>query len=149
MVKIYVDADACPVKGEVERIALRHKIETFFVCNGGLRPPRNSLVKLVIVNQESNAADDWIVEHIEKTDICITNDIPLAKNCLEKGAVAIRPNGNIYTEDNIGMAVATREIMEKLRESGKTLDGPPPFSRHDRSKFLDKMNIIVEKSKFL
>ena len=89
------------------------------------------------------------IEHIEKTDICITNDIPLAKNCLEKGAVAIRPNGNIYTENNIGMAVATQEIMEKLRESGKTLDGPPPFSKHDRSKFLDKMNIIVEKSKFL
>ena len=84
MVKIYVDADACPVKNEIERIATRHNLVTYMVCNGGIRPSRNPLVKLVIVNNTMDAADEWIIDHIEKTDICVTNDIPLAEQCLKK-----------------------------------------------------------------
>ena len=143
MVKIYVDADACPVKNEIERISARHDLITYMVCNGGIRPSRNPLIKLVIVNQTFDAADSWIIDHIEKTDICVTNDIPLADHCLKKGALAIRPNGMRFTLDNIGMAIATREIMGKIRESGEFTSGPPPFSKLDRSKFLSYMENVV------
>ena len=143
MVKIYVDADACPVKNEIERIAARHDLITYMVCNGGIRPSRNPLIKLVIVNQAFDAADSWIIDHIGKTDICVTNDIPLAEHCLKKGALAIRPNGMRFTLDNIGMAIATREIMGKIREGGEVTSGPPPFSKLDRSKFLNYMETMV------
>ena len=143
MTKIYVDADACPVKNEIERIATRHGLVTYMVCNGGIRPSRNDLIKLVVVNQEADAADKWIVDHIEKTDICVTNDIPLAEHCLKKGAQAIKPNGTRFTADNIGMALANREIMEKIRELGEVTSGPSPFSKTDRSKFLNYMETIV------
>ena len=119
MVKIYVDADACPVKNEVERIAIRHNLETYLVCDGGIRPPLNSLIKVVVVNQGPDAADDWIADHIGRADICITNDIPLAARCLKKEAFALKSNGKSYTNDNIGMALATREILERIRESGE------------------------------
>ena len=143
MVKIYVDADACPVKNEIERIATRHDLITYMVCNGGIRPSRNPLVKLVVVNQASDAADSWIIDHIVKTDICVTNDIPLAEHCLKKGALAIKPNGMRFTDDNIGIAIASRGIMEKIRESGEFTSGPPPFSNLDRSKFLNQMETMV------
>ena len=147
MVKIYVDADACPVKNEVERIATRHNLETYLVCDGGIRPPLDSLIKVVVVNQGPDAADDWIADHIRRTDICVTNDIPLAGRCLKEGAFAIKPNGNTYTNDNIGMALATRKIMEGIRETGQINFGPPPFSKADRSKFLDQMEVIVQKAR--
>ena len=143
MVKIYVDADACPVKNEIERIAARHDLITYMVCNGGIRPSRNPLVKLVVVNQASDAADSWIIDHIGKTDICVTSDIPLAEHCLKKGALAIKPNGTRFTDDNIGMAIATRDIMGKIRESGEVTSGPPPFSKLDRTKFLNQMETMV------
>ena len=143
MVKIYVDADACPVKNEIERIATRHDLLTYMVCNGGIRPSRNDLIRLVVVNQESDAADDWIIDHIEESDICVTNDIPLAEHCLKKGALAIKPNGTRFTVDNIGMALANREIMGKIRETGEVTSGPPPFSKADRSKFLNYMETLV------
>ena len=147
MVKIYVDADACPVKNEVERIATRHQIETYLVCDGGIRPPLNSLIQLIVVNQGADAADDWIAEHIGRADICVTADIPLAARCLKEGALAIRPDGNTYTNDSIGMALATREIMQGLRETGEMTGGPPPFSKTDRSKFLDRMEMIVQEAR--
>ena len=147
MVKIYVDADGCPVKNEVERIATRHQIETYLVCDGGIRPPLNPLIQLVVVNQGADAADDWIAEHIEPADICVTGDIPLADRCLKEGAFAIRPNGDTYTNDSIGMALAIREIMQGLRETGEMTGGPPPFSKSDRSKFLDRMEMIVQKAR--
>jgi len=143
MVKIYVDADACPVKNEIERIATRHNIDTYIVCNGGIRPSRNALVKLVVVNQGPDAADKWIIDNIQQTDICVTNDIPLAELCLKKGALAIKPNGTRFTVDNIGMALANREIMGQIREIGGTTSGPPAFSKADRSKFLNYMETIV------
>ena len=147
MVKIYVDADGCPVKNEVERIATRHQLETYLVCDGGIRPPLNPLIQLVVVNQGADAADDWIAEHIERADICVTGDIPLADRCLKEGAFAIRPNGDTYTNDSIGMALAIREIMQGLRETGEMTGGPPPFSKSDRSKFLDRMEMIVQKAR--
>ena len=146
MVKIYVDADACPVKNEVERIATRHQIETYLVCDGGIRPSLNSLIQLIVVNQGADAADDWIAQHIGRADICVTVDIPLAARCLKEGAFAIRPNGNTYSNDSIGMALATREIMQGLRDIGEMTGGPPPFSRTDRSKFLDRMEMIVQEA---
>ena len=147
MVKIYVDADACPVKNEVERVAIRHNLETYMVCDGGIRPPLNPLIQLVVVNQGADAADDWIVDHIGREDICVTNDIPLAGHCLKKGAFAIKPNGKTYNSDNIGMALATRKIMERIRESGEITGGPPPFRKTDRSRFLDQMEMIVQKAR--
>ena len=147
MVKIYVDADACPVKNEVERVATRHNLETYMVCDGGIRPSLNPLIQLVVVNQGADAADDWIADHIGRADICVTNDIPLAARCLKKEAFALKSNGKSYTNDNIGMALATREIMERIRESGEMTGGPPPFSKTDRSKFLDQIEKIVQKAK--
>jgi uncharacterized protein YaiI (UPF0178 family) len=147
MVKIYVDADACPVKNEVERIATRHRLETYLVCDGGIRPSLNPLIQLVVVNQGADAADDWIANHIGQADICVTNDIPLADRCLKEGAFAIKPNGNTYTDDSIGLALATREIMQGLRETGEMTGGPRPFSKADRSKFLDRMERTVQAAK--
>ena len=143
MVKIYVDADACPVKNEIERIAVRHDLKTYMVCNGGIRPSRNPLINLIVVIQESDAADIWITGNIEKNDICVTNDIPLAEQCIKKGAFTIRPNGMRFTLDNIGMVIATREIMGKIREGGEVTSGPPPFSKLYRSKFLNYMENVV------
>lgn len=147
MVKIFVDADACPVKKEVERIALRYNLETFLVCNGGIRPSMNHLIKNIFVNQGEDAADDWIVDNIELANICVTNDIPLAGRCLKRGAFVIKPNGDTYNSDNIGIALATRKIMEQKREKGEFTRGPSPFTKADRSKFLNKMEIIIQKAR--
>ena len=147
MIKIYVDADACPVKNEIERVATRHNLKTYMVCDGGIRPSLNPLIQLVVVNQGADAADDWIADHIGRADICVTNDIPLAARCLKKEAFALKSNGKSYTNDNIGMALATREIMERIRESGEMTGGPPPFNKTDRSKFLDQIEKIVQKAK--
>lgn len=147
MVEIYVDADACPVKGEVERVATRHQLKIYMVCDGGIRPSPNPLLQLVVVTQGADAADDWIADHIGKADICITNDIPLAGRCLKQCAFALKPNGENYTDDSIGMALATREIMQGLRETGEITGGPRPFSKADRSKFLDRLEVTVQAAK--
>jgi uncharacterized protein YaiI (UPF0178 family) len=119
MVEIYIDADACPVKDETVRVADRHGLKTYMVSDGGIRPSPNPLVELVIVAPGADAADDWIAEHIETADICITNDIPLAAQCLERGAYALKPNGDAFSENSIGMALANRELMQGLRETGE------------------------------
>jgi uncharacterized protein YaiI (UPF0178 family) len=147
MVEIYIDADACPVKDEVERVATRHQLKTWLVCDGGLRPSQNPLLQLIVVTQGADAADDWIAEHIGPADICVTNDIPLAGRCLKQGAFAIKPNGESYTDDSIGMALATREILQGLRDTGEITGGPRPFSKADRSKFLDRMEVTVQAAK--
>lgn len=143
-IEIYIDADACPVKDETIRVATRHNLKTYMVNDGGIRPSQNPLVELVIVTQGADAADDWIADNIKKSDICVTNDIPLAARCLEVGAFAIKPNGEQFSEDGIGMALANRELMQGLRESGEITGGPRPFAKSDRSKFLDRMETVVQ-----
>ncbi len=146
MTIIYVDADACPVKDEVERVAARHSLDTILVTDGGLRPSQNPRVRLVIVEQGADAADDWIADEIAANDICVTNDIPLAARCLEKDALAIKPNGELFTTDAIGMALATRTLMQGLRETGEITGGPAPFSKRDRAEFLNKLEVTVQKA---
>jgi uncharacterized protein YaiI (UPF0178 family) len=143
MVDIYVDADACPVKDETVRVAARHDLKTLLVSDGGIRPHQSPRVELVIVDQGPDAADNWIAEHIQESDICITSDIPVAARCLERGALAIKPNGEPFTEDGIGMARANRELMQGLRESGEITGGPKPFSKSDHSEFLNRLETTV------
>ena len=143
MVDIFIDADACPVKDETLRVAARHGLKTYMVSDGGIRPSQMPLVELVIVAQGPDAADNWIADHIQKADICITSDIPLAARCLERSALAIKPNGVPFTENGIGMALANRELMQTLRESGEITGGPKPFSKSDRSQFLDRLETTV------
>ena len=146
---IFVDADACPVKDETLRVAARHGLKTYLVSDGGIRPRHDPLVELVIVAQGADAADTWIAEHIQKADICVTNDIPLAARCLERGALAIKPNGEPFTEDGIGMALANRELMQGLRERGEITGGPKPFAKSDRSEFLNRLETTVQAAKRL
>ena len=147
MTEIYVDADACPVKDEVIRVAERHGLVTHMVSDGGIRPYPSPLVHLVFVAPGADAADDWIAEHISPGDIAITNDIPLAARCIEKSAKAIRPNGEPFTEAAIGMNLANRELMVGLRETGTISGGPLPFSKRDRSRFLSAFETMVQASK--
>jgi len=144
MVEIYIDADACPVKEEVERVAARHGLKTIMVSDGGIRPRPNPLVEIVVVSQGADAADDWIADHIGAADICITSDIPLAARCLEKDAFALKPNGEPFTKSGIGMALATRELMRDLREAGTVTGGPRPFAKKDRSAFLNKLETTIQ-----
>jgi uncharacterized protein len=144
MTEIYIDADACPVKDEVLKVAGRHGLKTLLVSDGGIRPSPSPLVQIVVVTQGADAADDWIVEHIQSGDITITNDIPLADRCIKKGAVAIRPNGKAFSEDSIGMALATRDLMAGLRETGQITGGPAPFSKQDRSRFLQALETAIQ-----
>jgi len=147
MVDIFIDADACPVKDETLRVAARHGLKTYMVTDGGIRPSRMPLVELVIVAQGPDAADNWIADHIQKADICITSDIPLAARCLKRSALAIKPNGEPFTENGIGMALANRELMQTLRESGEITGGPKPFGKSDRSQFLNRLETTVQAAK--
>jgi uncharacterized protein len=144
MVVLYIDADACPVRDETIRVATRHGLKTLMVSDGGIRPSQNPLVQIVVVANGADAADDWIAEHIEMADICITNDIPLAARCLENGAFALKPNGEAFTESGIGMALANRELMQSLRETGEITGGPRPFDKSDRSAFLNRLETTVQ-----
>ena len=112
LISIFVDADACPVKEEVERVADRHKIKTYIVSNGGIRPSQNPLLNLVVVSKESDAADIWISENMSENDIVVTSDIVLAANVIEKGARVIKPNGEILNSKNIGEILAMRDLMQ-------------------------------------
>ncbi len=131
--QIYVDADACPVKDEVLRVAGRHGVVVIFVANRGLRPSRDPMVRNVLVPQGADAADDWIVEHVAAADIVVTADIPLAGRALEKGAVAMGPTGKRFTPDSIGMALAMRELNQHLRETGESRGLNAAFTARDRS----------------
>ncbi|MBP5856893.1 YaiI/YqxD family protein [Marivibrio halodurans] len=143
MVSLYVDADACPVKEETVRVAERHGLRVVMVSDGGLRPHPHPLVETVAVAQGADAADDWIADRIGPGDICVTNDIPLAARCLKFNAHALKPNGEPFTPDGIGMALAGREIARHRRETGAGGGGPPPFSKADRSRFLDRLETMV------
>jgi hypothetical protein len=146
MTAIYVDADACPVREEVYRVAGRLKVAVHVVSNGSrpIRPTGFDYVNMVIVGDTMDAADDWIAERIAAADICVTADIPLAARCLAKGARVVPPNGRPFTEANIGSALAGREIARHLRELGETGRGPPPFAKSDRSRFLSALDTAIQ-----
>jgi uncharacterized protein YaiI (UPF0178 family) len=137
---IYVDADACPVKAEAERVATRHKLRMFVVSNGGLRPSANPLVETVIVADGPDVADMWIADRATTGDVVITGDIPLAAKCVEAGARVLKHNGELLTQANIGQVLATRDLMTDLRAADPFRQGGgKPFSKTDRSRFLDAL----------
>ncbi len=145
MSDIYIDADACPVRDEVYRVAERLNLKVFVVSNGSrpIRPSPNPTIAMITVSEGADAADHWIVEHIGASDICVTADIPLAARCLAKDALALAPNGKVWTKDNIGNALAGREVSRHLRELGMTGGGPAPFSKADRSRFLQALDKLI------
>lgn len=140
--KILVDADACPVKEEIYKVAWRHGAPVTIVSNSPIRVPAHALVDRVVVSDGFDAADDWIAERADAFSICITADILLADRCLKAGAVVIAPNGKPFTASSIGAAVATRAIMADLRAGamGDAIGGPAPFSKADRSRFLSALD---------
>jgi uncharacterized protein YaiI (UPF0178 family) len=143
---IYVDGDACPVREEVYRVADRLQLQVFVVSNGSrpILPPGRANVSMIVVSDGADAADNWIAERITAADICITADIPLAARCLGRGARAIAPTGKLWTSDNIGNALAGREVSRHLRELGMTGGGPAPFAKADRSRFLSALDTAVQ-----
>jgi uncharacterized protein YaiI (UPF0178 family) len=140
---IFIDGDACPVKDEVYRVARRHGMKVLVVANAPLRVPPDDLIELVVVRGGFDAADDWIAEHIGPGDIAITADIPLADRCLRQGARVLGPKGHAFTEDSIGDALATRALMDMLRQGGQIGGGPAPFAKADRSRFLAKLDETI------
>jgi len=145
LTEIYIDADACPVKAEALRVAERHGVVVHMVGNSWLRMAAdNPLVNSIVVPEEPDAADDWIAEHIGAGDIAITADIPLAARCLEAGAQAIGHTGKPFTEASIGNALAMRDLMAHLRDSGEITGGGPSFSKQDRSRFLSALETAVQ-----
>ncbi len=145
--EIYVDADACPVKREVYKVAERHGLIVHVVSNGGVTIPRDPRIKRVIVGAEPDAADDWIAERVGARDIVVTADIPLASRCVKLGAAVIGPNGRAFTQESIGMTLATRNLMTDLRSAGEVTGGPRPFSPRDRSAFLSALHEAAVRSK--
>ena len=144
---IYIDADACPVKDEVYKVADRHGLSTVVVANRFIQVPRIDAVRLVVVAEGPDVADDWIAENAQAHDVVVTADIPLAARALEKGAAAIGTTGKPFTTASIGSALATRELMSHLRETGEITGGPRPFAPSDRSKFLQALEHAVTRSK--
>ncbi len=147
MLHIFIDADGCPVKEEVYKVALRYDLPVTLVANKPLTIPHRNKINLEVVPGNFDAADDWIVEHIEDGDIAITGDIPLADRCLKKGAKVVGHKGNEFTMDNIGDIMASREIMIHLRQTGEAKGGPSGMTPKDRSQFLSKLDQIIQRLK--
>lgn len=146
MPSIYVDADACPVKDEVVRVAERHDLTVVFVSNGGLRPSRDPMIRNVVVSKGADAADDWIVDNSSEGDIAVTADVPLAARLVEKGVHVLGPTGRPFTPESIGMAIAMRDLKQHLRETGEIRGFNPSFSPKDRSAFLSALDQTVRKA---
>jgi uncharacterized protein len=144
---IYVDADACPVKPEVLKVAERHGVEVTLVANSGLRPSRDPMIHNVIVSGAFDAADDWIAERAGPGDIVITADVPLAGRCVRAGALVTGPTGRVFDEANIGMATAMRDLGQHLRETGESKGYNAAFSPRDRSKFLEVLDRLCRRAK--
>lgn len=137
---VYIDGDACPVKAEAYRVAKRHGVKVFLVANSTMFVPADDLVELVVVKGGFDAADDWIAERAGVGDLVVTADIPLADRCLKSGAYVLGPKGHPFTEDSIGEALATRALLEMLRQGGQFGGGPSAFAKADRSRFLAKLD---------
>lgn len=146
-ITIFIDADACPVKDETYKVAARYGLKTFVVSNSFMQIPASPLVERVVVDAGPDIADDWIAERAGAGDIVVTNDIPLADRVLKSGAAAIKPNGQPFTHDSIGSALAQRSIMEHIRSTGEITGGPRPFDRADRSRFLQALDTAIQKSR--
>ena len=144
MTEMYVDADACPVKGEVMRVAERHGTIVHMVSNSGFNTRGNPLIRSVMVENTPDAADDWIAENIQPGDIVVTADIPLADRCLKAGAFALGPSGRAFTPENIGNALATRDLLSHLRETGESKGHNPSFTARDRTRFLQALETALQ-----
>ena len=142
-IRIFVDADACPVKPEIYRVAERYGLKVFVVANSFMNVPRSESIERVIVSEGPDVADDWIVERTTENDIVITADIPLAGRGVKKGATVISPTGKPFDDNSMGMALATRDLMTDLRSAGATTRGPQPLSRQDISRFLSALDLAV------
>jgi uncharacterized protein YaiI (UPF0178 family) len=138
--QILVDADACPVKEEIYKVAFRHEVPVTIVSNAWLRVPKHALIERVVVGADFDAADDWIAGKAGRETVVVTGDILLADRCLKAGAAVVAPNGKPFTPSSIGAAIATRAIMADLRAGGDAIGGPPPFARADRSRFLSALD---------
>jgi uncharacterized protein YaiI (UPF0178 family) len=143
LLHIFVDADACPVKQEIYRVADRYKLSVTLVAGSRMRTPDDLRIILEVVDKGMDAADDWIVEHLEADDIVVTADVPLAARCVRKGAYVLGITGKAFTEDNMGTALANRDLLSGLRELGEVTGGPPPFDKRDRSRFLEGLDKAV------
>jgi len=146
-IEIFIDADACPVKDEVYRVAARYGLKTHVVANAFLFVPAGPLIERVMVSQGPDVADDWIAQHAGPGDVVITSDIPLAERALRAGAAAIAPNGRAFTVDSIGAAMAGRAIMEQIRSTGEVGGGPRAFDKRDRSRFLQALDEAIGREK--
>lgn len=144
-IRIYIDADACPVKDEVYKVAARYRLKTFVVSNSFMMIPVSPMIERVIVDAGPDIADDWIAERAAPGDVVVTNDIPLADRVLKAGATAIKPTGQPFTVDSIGSALAQRSIMEHIRSTGEITGGPRPFDRGDRSRFLQALDEAIQR----
>jgi uncharacterized protein YaiI (UPF0178 family) len=144
MLHIFIDADACPVKKEVYRVADRYKLDVTLVANSWMRVPEGARIELKVVSDSFDAADDWIVENVQANDIVITADIPLADRCLKMGALVIGSTGKQFSEDSIGEALATRELLSELRDAGLMMGGPKPLQESDRSYFLQQLDNMIQ-----
>lgn len=145
--KVYIDADACPVKEETYKVAMRHGLRILVISNSYMQIPTSPLIERVMVAAGADVADDWIVDHVAAGDVVVTSDIPLAARVLAKEAHAISPYGRAFTEDSIGLALAQRSLMEHLRATGETTGGPPPFSPSNRSRFLQALDQAIMREK--
>ncbi|MEG3641400.1 YaiI/YqxD family protein [Magnetococcus sp. PR-3] len=143
-ITLYVDADACPVKDEIARVAQRHKITAIMVSNSWMRFPQSPYVEAQIVESGLDKADDWIAEQSGPTDVVITADIPLAERCLKKGAQVMGHNGKAFDEESIGMAMAMRDLNAQLRDMGEISGGNPSFQKKDRSRFLNTLENTIQ-----
>jgi uncharacterized protein YaiI (UPF0178 family) len=144
LLHIFVDADACPVKQEIYRVAGRYRLNVILVANNWMRIPKEQWITLEVVGEGADAADDWIVDHIQSHDIVITSDIPLASRCLNKGARAVGSTGKAFTDKNIGQAVATRDLLSDLRGAGEITGGPAPLRKRDRSQLLQTLDEVIQ-----
>ena len=147
MTQIYVDSDACPVKPEVVRVAKRHGLGVTFVSNSWMRLPDEWAAKMVVVEGQFDAADDWIAGHVVKHDIVVTEDVPLAHRCIKAGARVVGPQGKLFTDDNIGNLLAKRNLLNVLRGTGEITGGPAPFRGEDRSRFLQALDQVIQEIK--